>query len=80
MTTDMFRMSEPQLVSFLIHELLQVCNGRNTTGATSGSGTAYPSEAPDLSAFDFSFVIFKLFFSIFKIYKLSSCGRKKSSY
>ena len=43
--TDMFRISQSQFVSFLVHELSQVCKKRNTTGATSGSGTAYLSEA-----------------------------------
>jgi hypothetical protein len=28
----------------------RVCNWINTTGVTSGAGTAYPSEAPDAGA------------------------------
>ena len=49
MTTDMFRLSSSQADSFLIHELSRFCNKSNTTGATGGAGTAYPSGAPKLT-------------------------------
>ena len=35
--------------SFLIHDLSPVCKYINMTGATSGTGTAYPSEAPEFT-------------------------------
>ena len=50
----------------------------NTTGVTSGAGTAYPSGAPELSIFlrftdsDYPFGIFKLFLYNLLI-KLTSC-------
>jgi len=37
----------PVLSSFMTYH--RVCNKSNTTGATCGSGTAYPSEAPEFT-------------------------------
>jgi hypothetical protein len=42
LTTDMFRLSSSQPGPFLIHDL-SPCNKSNTTGATSRTGTDYPS-------------------------------------
>ena len=49
MTTDMFHLSQsfPVLSSFMTCH--RVCNQINTTGATSGAGTAYPSGAPEFT-------------------------------
>jgi hypothetical protein len=46
MTTDMFHLSQT-LSSFVTY--YRVCNHINTTGATSGAGTAYPSGASEFT-------------------------------
>jgi hypothetical protein len=47
MTIDKFHLSQTLPSSFPIHH--QVCNYSNTTGATSGEGTAYPSGATEFN-------------------------------
>ena len=52
-TTDMFRCSEYNTVLSSFTTYQGVCNKSNTTGATSGAGTACPSGAPEFNP-DFS--------------------------
>jgi hypothetical protein len=47
MTMDMYLLPKAPPTSFLNHDLSPVCNKINTTVATSGAGTIYPSRAPE---------------------------------
>ena len=55
MTTHMFHLYKhfPVVSSFMTN--LRVCNESNTTGATIGTGTAYPSGSPEFTSI-FSFL------------------------
>jgi hypothetical protein len=49
MTTEMFSTCHkhfPILSSLMTYHRFRICHQSNTTGATGGTGTAYPSEAP----------------------------------
>ena len=49
MTTNMFHLSYALPGTFLIYDLSLVCNKSNTTGVTSGTGTADPSGAQEFT-------------------------------
>jgi hypothetical protein len=54
---------EIQRVNYLLFRLLTVvCNKSNTTGVTSGTGTAYPSESTEFSP-GFQWVLCRSIFS-----------------
>ena len=77
---DKFHLSQTLPSSFPIHH--QVCNYSNTTGATSGEGTAYPSGATEFTpvfsgvlvtrSLVFYVLFLRLFFVLFVLF-LSHC-------
>ena len=63
------RNQKPVLFLFMTYH--RVCNKSNTTGVTSGAGTAYPSGAPEFIPFLWEFVLlnFKCLRSVLNYYR-----------